>query len=402
MARRWLVATTEYAGLTPYTGGIGRHYAALLPALVAAGDHVDLLVYADGPARDVDDLGGVNLAAYRRTDALDRTRALRARALDVRRHHLRGRHDRVFLPEWGGLGAALPRRAPLLTNLATSMRLANEIAGLRRGDLPRDIRRPVATQERLESRQIRRSAGLIAISHAMLARVREDFGTLPPAEVVGNCIDVDGVRVAAAVGPLPEAWPAGGAPVVLFLGRSERRKGVVEGVRAFGALHARVPEARLVLAGAGGDDRFEPSRAELLALLSPAAAAQTTWLGHVEGDSLYRAMHEAAAVMCPSPWEGFGNVALEVKAAGAPLVVTSGSGFDDFCVDGLDCLMVPPRDETALAEALHRLLTSAPLATSLTERAAERVGDYAPAPVAAALIGAADRLLAGRRGDGLV
>lgn len=48
--QRWLVATTEYAGLTPYTGGIGRHYAALLPALVQLGVEVDLAVFTDAPA----------------------------------------------------------------------------------------------------------------------------------------------------------------------------------------------------------------------------------------------------------------------------------------------------------------------------------------------------------------
>lgn len=47
---RWLVATTEYAGLTAYTGGIGRHYAALLPALVRHGIEVDLAVFSDGPS----------------------------------------------------------------------------------------------------------------------------------------------------------------------------------------------------------------------------------------------------------------------------------------------------------------------------------------------------------------
>ena len=47
---RWLVPVTEYAGLTAYTGGIGRHYAALLPALVRHGIDVDLIVFSDACA----------------------------------------------------------------------------------------------------------------------------------------------------------------------------------------------------------------------------------------------------------------------------------------------------------------------------------------------------------------
>lgn len=97
--------------------------------------------------------------------------------------------------------------------------------------------------------------------------------------------------------------------------------------------------------------------------------------------------------MCPSRWEGFGNVALEVKAIGTPLIVTSGSGFDDFCMDGVDCLMVPPKAADLLAHALHRLLASPALGRSLTLPALEKIAQFAPDPVAADLIATVDLLL---------
>ncbi|MGZ8803667.1 MAG: glycosyltransferase, partial [Microbacterium sp.] len=182
-------------------------------------------------------------------------------------------------------------------------------------------------------------------------------------------------------------------PIVLFLGRSERRKGVIEAIEAFGILHRQIPRARLVLAGAGGDRRFEPTRSGLLSMLTVTARERVSWLGHVPGDELYRAIRAADVAMCPSRWEGFGNVALEVKAIGTPLIVTSGSGFDDFCVDGIDSLMVPPRDSTQLAGALQRVLESPELGRSLADRALRGVGAFAPEPVAADLIAAADLLL---------
>ncbi|HEX5730975.1 glycosyltransferase family 4 protein [Microbacterium sp.] len=394
--QRWLVATTEYAGLTAYTGGIGRHYAALLPALVRAGVDVDLMVFSDAAPRADADLQGVRLLAFRRTDRMSRVRAQFARARDVRAAYRRTAYDRVFLPEWAALGAALPRSAPLLTNLATSMRLANDVSGLRLRDLPSWSRLPVAVQSRLETRQIRRSAGLIPISTAMLARTKAMLGTVPPSVVVRNCIDVDRVRAAALTASLPGGWPDGDDPIVLFLGRSERRKGVIEAVAAFGELHRRMPRARLVLAGAGGDRRFEPTRSGLLATLPGEAQERVTWLGHVPGDELYRAIRAADVALCPSRWEGFGNVALEVKALGTPLIVTSGSGFDDFCADGIDCLMVPPADAGRLAEALHRLLDEPQAARALADHALAGIGDFAPDPVAADLIVAADLLLGAR------
>jgi glycogen(starch) synthase len=390
---RWLVAVTEYAGLTSYTGGIGRHYAALLPALVRLGVEVDLVVFSDGERLPDADLKGVRLLEFASTAGLSRLRAIPERASRLRRHYLRGHYDRVFLPEWAALGCALPRTAPLLTNLATSMRLANEVAGIRTEDFPPDARTVVTLQGHVETRQITRSAGLIAISTAMLAWTERTFTHLPPARVVRNCVDVERVAAVSRTAALPSGWPQGDGPVILFLGRLERRKGVVDAAQAFGRLAARFPGARLVLAGASGDSRFEPDRAELLGYIPEAAHNRITWLGHVAGDELFSGIHRAAVTITPSRWEGFGNVALEAKAIGAALVCTTGSGFDDFCADDRDCLMVPPADPDALADAIGRLLTDPGLADRLGQAAAASVATFAPDPVAADLIAAADEML---------
>jgi glycogen(starch) synthase len=392
-AQRWLVATTEYAGATAYTGGIGRHYASLLPALVRLGVGVDLIVLGGGDEVPDADLGGVRLVAREHIRPASGVAAFRRRAKLVRELYDRRAYDRVFLPEWSALGAALPRTAPLLTNLATSMRLSNEISGFRLRDFPPQRRASIVLQNRLETRQIERSAGLIAISEAMLAWTSGAIRRIPRAAVVRNCIDIDAVREASNRAPLPAGWPTGDAPIILFLGRLERRKGVIDAMRAFALLSTRVPGVRLVLAGASGDARFEPDRAELLSLVPESARDRVVWLGHVAGDELYRGIRASTVAMCPSRWEGFGNAALEVKAIGTPLVVTRGSGYDDFCTDGLDCLTVPPAAPDDLAEAVLRTLDDPGSAAYRAKRALEQIGSYAPGPVAASLVAAADMIL---------
>jgi glycogen(starch) synthase len=396
-ARRWLVATTEYAGLTRYTGGIGSHYAALLPAIVESGIDVDLMVFAAGPLVPDADLRGVRLTRHIDLGRTPRVIALPLRALLVRRAAARTNYSRIFLAEWGGLGAALPRRAPLITNLATSMRLANEVSELSTPLLPRTTRAAVAVQNVLEDRQITRSAGIVPISRAMLRWAQRQYPYLPPARIVRNCIDVAAVADAAATAPMPAGWPEGDAPVVLFVGRLERRKGVTDAVRAFAEVASRRSDVRLVLAGASGDSRFEPTRAALLDLLPEVLRDRVFWLGHVADASLYRGIREATVAVCPSPWEGFGNVALEIKAAGSPLVCTTGSGFDDFCRDGEDSLMVPPRDPRSLADAIGRLLDDGALRERLVRTAAARVSLFAAAPVAADMVDAVDQLSARSR-----
>ena len=392
-SERWLVAVTEYAGLTRYTGGIGRHYAALLPALVAQGNSVDLVVFSDEPLIPDADMQGVRVIRHHTLRRLPRLLHAPMRALFVRRAASRIAYDRIFLAEWGALGAALPRRAPLITNLATSTRLTNEISGYARSTLPLARRAEEAVRIRLEDRQVRRSVAVIPISNAMLRRVEAQYPTLPPSRVVRNCIDVDAVIDGAATAELPSGWPTGDAPIVLFLGRLERRKGVVDAVAAFATVAERHPDARLVLAGSSGDSRFEPSRADLLALLPESAHNRVTWLGHVDGPALYRGIGAATVAICPSRWEGFGNVALEVKAAGTPLVCTSGSGFDDFCTTEVDSLMVAPGDPSALAGAICRLIEDRELAGALVAAASEGVHDFAPVPVARDLADAASELL---------
>ncbi|WP_424449058.1 glycosyltransferase family 4 protein [Microbacterium arborescens] len=391
---RWLVATTEYAGLTAYTGGIGRHYAALLPALVRQGVAVDLAVLADDDLVAEDVPGDVHLVDHATMPTHHRPHAIGARARRLRRTYRRRPYDVVFAPEWAGLGAALPPGTPLLTNLATGARLADDVSGLSLRDLPVDTRVSRMVQMKAERRQLQRSAGVIAISAAMLERTAALYPGLPPARIVRNCIDVEAVAAAALAAAPPLGWPDDGAPVVLFLGRSERRKGVEDAVAAFARVHAELPEARLVFAGAGGDARFEPTRDGLRELLPPTARDRVTWLGHVGGDELYGAIGRADVAICPSRWEGFGNVALEVKAIGTPLVVTSGSGFDDFCTDGQDCQSVPPADPERLAAAITVALRHPSWALTLAERARAQMADFAPDPVARDLIDAASELLA--------
>jgi glycosyltransferase involved in cell wall biosynthesis len=88
-------------------------------------------------------------------------------------------------------------------------------------------------------------------------------------------------------------------------------------------------------------------------------------------------MAGADVVVCPSRWEAFGLVALEAKAAGGLVVVTRGSGFDDFCEDRKDCRMVAPGAADELARVVVELLAD-PRGGGLREAAQRSARQYSP------------------------
>jgi len=73
----------------------------------------------------------------------------------------------------------------------------------------------------------------------------------------------------------------------------------------------------------------------------------------------------ADVVALPSYEEGLGLALIEAMFCGTPVIGSSDGGASDVVVDGRTGLLVRPGDAAALAGALERLLTDAPLARRL-------------------------------------
>ncbi|MEU9100400.1 glycosyltransferase [Streptomyces sp. NPDC048361] len=153
-----------------------------------------------------------------------------------------------------------------------------------------------------------------------------------------------------------------GAPLVVCVGRLCRQKGQDILLRAWQDVHRAVPGAHLVLVGDGPD----------LAALRAAAPASVSLVGAVSDTAAwYRA---ADLVVLPSRWEGMALAPLEAMACGTPVVVTDVGGSAESLAPGHAPLcLVPPQDPDALAHAMTRLLTDAPLRTSLARQGHEHV-----------------------------
>jgi teichuronic acid biosynthesis glycosyltransferase TuaC len=142
------------------------------------------------------------------------------------------------------------------------------------------------------------------------------------------------------------------ARVVLFAGRLEPQKGVRDLLGAFERVRQRIPDAVLVLLGDGisGDE---------------VRARVAQWGDGVARVLGSRPLHEVAAWMgasdilaLPSWSEGMPNVVWEALASGRPVVATSVGGIAHALRDPRAGMLVPPKNEAALAEALFAALST--------------------------------------------
>jgi glycosyltransferase involved in cell wall biosynthesis len=168
---------------------------------------------------------------------------------------------------------------------------------------------------------------------------------------------------------LPPAFPQG--PVILTVGRwaaSERYKGADDLIRSVAQLREMTPGLHLVTVG-GGDD--VPRLKQLAAELS--VADHVSFLENLSREEIAACYAHADIFALPSTGEGFGLVFLEAMAFGKAVVGVAAGGATDVIEDGVNGLLIPPRDSAALARVLSRLLQDGALRSELGRRGAEIV-----------------------------
>ena len=386
------LVTSEYTGVTSYTGGIGTQYANLAPALAAEGVELHVITRADGRSERLE-RDGVQIVRVR----VPGLRQVVPAAWPVAAERALRRlpvPDVVVAAEYSA-GAAVyavrPRRAPLVTHLHSSLVQIMETSrwSRRRRLLPETL-----VQRGLERLQTQRSDALLSPSSQLLEWARELWSIDQlPARVVPNTVDVERVRRLAA-GEVPAGLGSEG-PLVVFSGRLEQRKGVHVLVDAMRSVWAARPDARLALVG-GSDGEWEGRpMSEHLRRLAGEHGERLLLLGHLPPERLFPCLAAAEVVALPSLWESFSLAALEAMALGKPLLATAGV-FPPFVRGDQNALLVPPGDPQALAQALERLLGDPGLRTRLGEGGSAIAAEHDVGPSARRFVEALTSLI----GDG--
>lgn len=176
-------------------------------------------------------------------------------------------------------------------------------------------------------------------------------------EVAERCSVIHNALPHAAAGDTVDPPPA---PRLLCLGRLVEEKGFDTAIRAFAALQAVVPEARLVIAGDGPQRAALETSAQHLGI-----AARVDFRGWVHPDATAALIDAATIVVMPSRREPLGLVALEAALRGRPVVAARVGGLPEVVDDGVTGLLVPAGDVSALTAALARLLREPAVAAGM-------------------------------------
>ncbi|HEX2132379.1 MAG TPA: glycosyltransferase family 4 protein [Actinophytocola sp.] len=215
-----------------------------------------------------------------------------------------------------------------------------------------------------------RADRVVTCSTAMRAEVAHLF-ELDPAElaVIHNGIEPRGWRVSpTAVRAARERHSPAGTPLVVYFGRLEWEKGVLDLLAALPKLRRAHPGARLVVAGKGVQAQALVEQARKLRV-----RRSVDFVGHLPDRALVALLAAADAVVLPSRYEPFGIAALEAAAVGAPLVASTAGGLAELVVDGETGVSVEPGDVDGIVAGVRTVLADPPAAARRARAAKARL-----------------------------
>ena len=181
----------------------------------------------------------------------------------------------------------------------------------------------------------------------------------------------NGVDIPRFAGAVPLARWQDGTPNVLFVGRHEPRKGLLDLLKAHRILRKTGYEERLLVVGSGPQER------EARRYVATRGLKAVEFLGRVTDAEKAQLFRTADVFASPATGgESFGIVLLEAMAAGAPIVASDIHGYKGVVRRGREGLLVPPHEPKELATAIARLLDDPGLRAEMSAAGRARAEEF--------------------------
>ena len=242
----------------------------------------------------------------------------------------------------------------------------------------------------IEKTAYQNADGVVAVSQAMRQDVHDLYGVpFEKTRVIHNGIDLDQYQSGRNDELMRSYGVDPAKPIVLFVGRITRQKGIVHLVKAIPQI---APGTQIVLL-AGAPDTPEIGQ-EMTTAVEEARKHTSNpiiWIPEMLARDKVIAFYSHADVfVCPSVYEPFGIINLEAMACHTPVVASAVGGIPEIVVEGETGLLVPVASVSAsdpepldpagfaagLAGGINRILADPDLARQMAVAGRKRVEEH--------------------------
>ncbi len=276
---------------------------------------------------------------------------------------------------FGYLATGLPLRRTLVT-------VHDLIPALQaRGRFPVD--RPGWAARRLigaSLRLVREAGAVCAVSQSTARDVLGLTGRVVDAVILNPLRPLPGEGLDASVDQMGRRQ----SPSLLHVGNNAFYKNRAGVLRIFATMAAERPDLRLAMAGPA------PTAALLQLSEQLGIGARQIWVKDPDDIALAKLYREAAVLLFPSLYEGFGWPPLEALSKGCPVVCANTGALPEVVGDA--ALLWDPCDEPGFAAQALRLLADEALARQLIARAQSHLRGFSTGAMAEGLVALYARL----------
>ena len=229
---------------------------------------------------------------------------------------------------------------------------------------------------------------IIAVSEETKADVLRLFDVdADKVKVIYNGIKIDQYKPTTDDSALVKHGVDPSRPIVLFVGRITRQKGIIHLVNAIEHIN---PGAQVVLLAGAPDTPEIAAEMEASVAEVKKKCDNVIWVQEMlDKLSIIQMYSQADVFCCPSIYEPFGIINLEAMACNTAVVASAVGGIKEVVVDGETGILVPLKQQTEapfepvdpqrfskdLADGVNRVLADDALRASMAEKGMARARD---------------------------
>jgi glycosyltransferase involved in cell wall biosynthesis len=227
-----------------------------------------------------------------------------------------------------------------------------------------------APRQRIEAALLHRIDHVVATCRDEVSELVAMGADAGRVSVVPCGVDLDRFTATGPVAPRED-----GLRRIVVVSRLVPRKGIEDVIRAL----THLPDAELLVAGGPPEPRVagDPEVRRLQGVAANCGvASRVRFLGGLRRDEVPPLIRSADVVACVPWYEPFGIVPVEAMACGVPVVGAAVGGLLDTVLHGRSGLLVPPREPSAIAEAIGHLLANPSLCRRMGQEGAARARQF--------------------------